>query len=184
MANKDHQEYMSYFKDITTLTTIDIPNQLNSIKGKELKNKLNGYENIQYKENIFEAINSIRPKNTKWNVYLLGRYKRIAKKNNIFPEVPKEIKSKFKSLNFEFMTIHKSKGLGADAIIVLNLDAGKYGFPGYIENDPIMNLVRPGEQDFKNAEERRVLYVAMTRAKQKVIFCTNSYFPSEFIEVN
>ena len=50
MANKDHQEYMSYFKDITTLTTIDIPNQLNSIKGKELKNKLNGYENIQYKE--------------------------------------------------------------------------------------------------------------------------------------
>tara|TARA_X000000950_G_C13898204_1_gene653783 strand:+ start:89 stop:2797 length:2709 start_codon:yes stop_codon:yes gene_type:complete len=143
--------------------------------------------NLDYGEensllNIFEAINSIRPKNTKWNVYLLGRYKRIAKKNNIFPEVPKEIKSKFKSLNFEFMTIHKSKGLGADAIIVLNLDAGKYGFPGYIENDPIMNLVRPGEQDFKNAEERRVLYVAMTRAKQKVIFCTNSYFPSEFID--
>ena len=32
------------------------------------------------------------------------------------------------------MTIHKSKGLGADAIIVLNLEAGKYGFPGYIEN--------------------------------------------------
>ena len=59
MANKDHQEYMSYFKDITTLTTIDIPNQPNAIKGKELKDKLNGYENIQYKENIFEAIKSI-----------------------------------------------------------------------------------------------------------------------------
>ena len=35
MANKDHQEYISYFKNITTLTTIDIPNQPNSIKGKE-----------------------------------------------------------------------------------------------------------------------------------------------------
>jgi len=59
MANKDHQEYISYFKDITTLTTIDIPHQPNSIKGKELKDKLNGYENIQYKKNIFEAIKSI-----------------------------------------------------------------------------------------------------------------------------
>ena len=59
MANKDHQEYMSYFKEIATLTTIDIPNQPNAIKGKELKDKLNGYENIQYKENIFEAIKSI-----------------------------------------------------------------------------------------------------------------------------
>ena len=59
MANKDHQEYMSYFKNIKTLTTIDIPNQLNSIKGKELKNKLDNNVNIQYKENIFEAIKSI-----------------------------------------------------------------------------------------------------------------------------
>ena len=33
MANKDHSEYMSYFKNIETLTTIDIPNQPNSIKG-------------------------------------------------------------------------------------------------------------------------------------------------------
>ena len=45
-----------------------------------------------------------------------------------------------------------------------------------------MNLVRPGEQDYKNAEERRVFYVALTRAKQKVILCTNNYFPSEFIQ--
>jgi dihydrofolate synthase/folylpolyglutamate synthase len=59
MANKDHQEYMSYFKDITTLTTIDIPNQPNSIGGMDLKNKLNNFGYVQYKENIFEAIKSI-----------------------------------------------------------------------------------------------------------------------------
>ena len=41
------------------MTTIDIPNQPNSIKGKELKEKLNNYKNVQYKENIFEAIKSI-----------------------------------------------------------------------------------------------------------------------------
>ena len=59
MANKDHNEYMSFFKDIATLTTIDIPNQPNSIKGEELKDKLNSFSNINYKESIEEAIKSI-----------------------------------------------------------------------------------------------------------------------------
>jgi dihydrofolate synthase/folylpolyglutamate synthase len=59
MANKDHNEYMSYFNDIETLTTIDIPNQPNSIKGKELKDKLNNFKNIQYKESVEDAIKSI-----------------------------------------------------------------------------------------------------------------------------
>ena len=59
MANKDHSEYMSFFKDISTLTTIDIPNQPNSIKGEELKDKLNGFSNINYKESIEDAIKSI-----------------------------------------------------------------------------------------------------------------------------
>ena len=58
MANKDHLEFVSYFKNITTLTTIDIPNQPNSIKGEDLKNKIRN-KNIQYKKNIFEAIKSI-----------------------------------------------------------------------------------------------------------------------------
>ncbi len=59
MANKNHIEYMSFFKDISTLTTIDIPNQPNSIKGEELKDKLNSFSNINYKESIEEAIKSI-----------------------------------------------------------------------------------------------------------------------------
>ena len=59
MANKDHNEYMSFFKDISTLTTIDIPNQPNSIKGVDLKDKLNGFKNINYKKSIEEAIKSI-----------------------------------------------------------------------------------------------------------------------------
>ena len=62
MSNKDHNEYISYFKNISTLTTIDIPNQSNSIGGKELKNKLNSFKNVQYKEDIFDAIKSISVK--------------------------------------------------------------------------------------------------------------------------
>ncbi len=59
MANKDHEEYMSYFKNISSLTTIDIPNQPNSIKGKDLKNKLNKFPNLNYEKSIEDALKKI-----------------------------------------------------------------------------------------------------------------------------
>ena len=59
MANKDHEEYMSYFKNISSLTTIDIPNQPNSIKGKDLKNKLDRFPNLNYEKSIEDALKKI-----------------------------------------------------------------------------------------------------------------------------
>ena len=59
MANKDHEKYISYFKNISSLTTIDIPNQPNAIGGKELKDKFKDFPNVQYKKNIIDAIQSI-----------------------------------------------------------------------------------------------------------------------------
>ena len=59
MANKDHEEYISYFKNISSLTTIDIPNQRNSIKGKDLKNKLNKFPNLNYEKSIEDALKKI-----------------------------------------------------------------------------------------------------------------------------
>ncbi len=59
MANKDHEKYISYFKDISSLTTIDIPNQPNAISGKELKEKFKNIPNVHYKKSIKEAIQSI-----------------------------------------------------------------------------------------------------------------------------
>ena len=62
MANKDHREFIRCLKNIKTLITVDIPNQSNSIKGDDLKNKLVGFKNIQYRKNIFEAVRSIQAK--------------------------------------------------------------------------------------------------------------------------
>jgi len=59
MANKNHKEYLSYFKEIETLTTIDIPNQPNAIKGNDLKKKIKESSKIQNKCSIEEAISSI-----------------------------------------------------------------------------------------------------------------------------
>ena len=59
MTNKNHNEYISYFKDIKSLTTIDIPNQPNAIKGNELKNKIKNFNDIKYQRSVEEAIKSI-----------------------------------------------------------------------------------------------------------------------------
>tara|TARA_B100001063_G_C16710906_1_gene527947 strand:- start:132 stop:1397 length:1266 start_codon:yes stop_codon:yes gene_type:complete len=56
MANKDHKKYISYFKNVSSITTIDIPNQPNSISGKKLKEKFNNMPNVKYKKSIQQAI--------------------------------------------------------------------------------------------------------------------------------
>ncbi len=59
MSNKDHEKYISYFKDISSLTTVDIPNQQNAISGKKLKEKFRNVFDVKYEENIEKAIKSL-----------------------------------------------------------------------------------------------------------------------------
>ena len=59
MANKEHEKYISYFKDISSITTIDLKTQPNSINGKDLKEKFKSMPNVQYQPNIEQAIKSI-----------------------------------------------------------------------------------------------------------------------------
>ena len=61
MSNKEHQEYLNYFKyKINSITTVDIPNQPNSIKGIDLKNKITGFEKVNYKSSIEKALKSLK----------------------------------------------------------------------------------------------------------------------------
>ena len=59
MSNKDHEKYISYFKDISSLTTVDIPNQPNAISGKKLKEKFQNVFNAKYEDNVEKAIKSL-----------------------------------------------------------------------------------------------------------------------------
>jgi dihydrofolate synthase/folylpolyglutamate synthase len=61
MANKEHEKYISYFKDLSSLITVDIPNQPNSISGKELKEKFKNRNYINYAESIEDALRAIKP---------------------------------------------------------------------------------------------------------------------------
>ena len=60
MANKDHKNYISHFKNIETIVTIDIPNQPNAIRGEDLKKKIQSFSKVQYKRTIEDAIRSIK----------------------------------------------------------------------------------------------------------------------------
>ena len=60
MENKDHEKFLSYFKDISSLTVVDIPNQINAISGIKLKEKLKNISSLNYKESIEQAIKSLR----------------------------------------------------------------------------------------------------------------------------
>ena len=59
MSNKEHEKYISYFKDITSITTIDLKTQINSISGKDLKEKFKSMPNVHYQPDIKQAIKSI-----------------------------------------------------------------------------------------------------------------------------
>jgi DNA helicase-4 len=86
------------------------------------------------------------------------------------------------NLNVEFLTVHRSKGLQADFVIVLNCVSGAYGFPSEQSDDPILNLLLSKADQFPNGEERRLFYVALTRSKIKTYLTTNSQYKSKFIK--
>jgi DNA helicase IV len=84
-------------------------------------------------------------------------------------------------LSVGFNTIHGSKGLEADYVIILGLTKGSYGFPSTIIDDPVLQIAMPKGDTFPQAEERRLFYVALTRAKRSVLLLTVDNKASPFL---
>lgn len=78
----------------------------------------------------------------------------------------------FENVDIKFITVHKSKGLEADNVIVLNLKNDLYGFPNKLTDDPIISLLLSAPEACRFAEERRLFYVALTRTRNKVYLLT------------
>jgi DNA helicase-4 len=111
------------------------------------------------------------------DVCFLGRY------NFQNPEPLADWADRFKGrLNLSFMTIHKSKGLGFDMVIVLGMtDYAGRDFPSSKQDDPILQLFKPEPETFLFAEERRLFYVALTRAKMLAVLMTPKHEGSIFV---
>jgi DNA helicase-4 len=109
----------------------------------------------------------------KTRVYILGRYNsdRAYEPPN-FDQPRLEVK---------FITVHTSKGLEADHIILPRVTSDTLGFPSRVADDPVLQLAMPGGDSFENAEERRLFYVALTRARLSVTLITVAHRESPFI---
>lgn len=81
-----------------------------------------------------------------------------------------------------YLTVHKSKGLEYDYIFLINMTDSIDGFPSKIEENNILKMVLPKEEEYPYAEERRLFYVALTRAKEKVFIFTPKKNPSTFVK--
>ncbi len=111
----------------------------------------------------------------KSEVLLLSRYRHLLPRNGRY------IERQYPGLRFDAKTIHRSKGLEADYVVVIGLCSGKYGFPAEVVDDPLLDLVLAEPEAHVNAEERRLLYVAITRARRQVFLLADGGPPSAFV---
>lgn len=85
-------------------------------------------------------------------------------------------------VNIEYRTVHQSKGLECDNVILINLKNWKAGFPNKMVDDPVLNFVKRNGDSFSYAEERRLFYVALTRTKNNVYLLAPYFKSSVFVQ--
>ncbi len=200
----DFKKLFGHYERVDIDTTFRYGNLINDISSEfiqknpsQLEKKVLPIKDIRgssiniYERNVFsETLKKITKKHK--NIFILGRYnldkydntirKRFFK-SNITTKYEIQKFTKNKSLDASYKTIHAAKGLEADVVCLVNMFPGRFGFPSQMEDDEILALVLPNPEQYPNAEERRLMYVAMTRARKEVhLFSGNGFFSSEFVK--
>lgn len=91
------------------------------------------------------------------------------------------LKNHYPKLQLKIMTAHGSKGKEADYVIILGLQKGKFGFPSEKANHSLLEMLLPNTDSYAHAEERRLFYVALTRAKHHVYLVSDGNNASDFV---
>lgn len=119
-------------------------------------------------------------------ILLLGRYGfdvNIFKNSELeVHETKDHIYVSYGRRQMTFMTVHQSKGLECDYIILLNCNGGTIGFPSQISDSPVLKYVLSEPDAYAFSEERRVFYVAITRAKKHTWVLYDMNNPSPFVK--
>jgi helicase IV len=156
-----------YKKDVETHTqvTSSCVHLYDSYVLKEGKRE----SNISLK--ALEIYKQIRKEHPEASIAILARYRYLIK----------EARDVIKDTNVKFWTFHGSKGLEADYCILLGFFQGKTGFPNNNKEDAVVEALLPTLDDYPHSEERRLFYVALTRAKKESYLIADATAPSEFI---
>ena len=167
----------------------DLQIKKNLLSNKSLSNPIKYFYYSNNKEKIQKIkliLNKIYNQNKNLKVLLLLRYKfdinfLINQKDFILKE-NRLIYKKYLNMHISYMTVHASKGLGYDEVIIVNNEDGLYGFPSNKEDSLFIKILDNRTKKDILDEERRLFYVALTRTKNNVYLLINKNNPSIFIK--
>ncbi|MGB0908399.1 MAG: UvrD-helicase domain-containing protein [Maricaulaceae bacterium] len=125
---------------------------------------------------VVQIVTKIRENDPEGSIAIIGRY------NAIINEARGTLSSNGFRDDLKFWTYHRSKGLEADYVILVGMTQGRPSFPDTRTNETILEALLPTLDPYPHSEERRLLYVGMTRARHKVYIIGNSKSPSKFID--
>ena len=180
------KKYFSYSKILKIKNTYRNSNELIKISGNfimknknQMKKRLKSNKNINNPVIIIYTNNKLKTlkkliNNINTPILILGR-----NNNDLFNIINNE---NILNENIRYLTIHKSKGLEEENVIIINLDDNIIGFPSKIESNNIIKYVLNDKDIYPYEEERRLFYVALTRTKNKVYLIVDKRSESIFIK--
>ncbi|OXY83459.1 UvrD-helicase domain-containing protein [Oceanimonas doudoroffii] len=112
------------------------------------------------------------------SVYLLSRFRFSLPDEALLAGWRK----RFAGLHIDAQTLHGAKGKESDCVILLGLARGRYGFPPEKKQASLLDALLPVEEDYPHAEERRLFYVGLTRARDQVFLLADRQIPSPFVK--
>lgn len=145
------------------------------------------YHNNSKMTAFLQALQNISKIDTRANVLVLGRNYhdidqilrlkdiKIDKQDNLFCK-------EFPQMKITYRTVHRSKGLESDFVILISGENARNGFPNKMEDDRLLELVLGDKSNFEFAEERRLFYVALTRTRSIVYVLCDKLRPSVFVK--
>ena len=112
-----------------------------------------------------------------------GKYRHAKLKNfnESQMELTWQLDDSSQKLKIPFCSMHKAKGITRDIIIIINANSGSHGIPATRVNDPVAGVLLTKLDAYPHAEERRLWYVAITRAKQKTFIISDPHRISPFV---
>lgn len=156
-----------YVKNVITHTQVKAPQVYLH------DSQVSDQENLELK--TVQIIQKILAENPTASIAVLARYRYLLK--NTREEVYRHLKNQ----NIKYWTFHGSKGLEADYCILIGFFQGKTGFPNENKEEAVVEALLPSLDTFPHSEERRLLYVGITRAKKKCFLIADPQATSTFI---
>lgn len=126
-------------------------------------------------DRVVEVVRKIRQNDTAGSIAVIARY------NYLLVASRSALANDGLHANVDFWTFHKSKGLEADYCVLIGFFQGKSGFPNENKDEAIIEALLPSLDSYPHSEERRLLYVGLTRARNKVYAIANPNAPSSFV---